>query len=52
VQKPRHSTPVAAGDREEVVAAVIAKRPFRYIEAYRKVVGKTVVDSVITFNRP
>jgi radical SAM superfamily enzyme with C-terminal helix-hairpin-helix motif len=31
------------------VAAVIAKRPFRDIEEYRKVAGKSVVDAVMRF---
>jgi len=31
------------------VAAVIAKRPFRDIEAYRKVAGNSPVDSFLKF---
>ncbi len=32
------------------VAAVIAKRPFRDLEAYRKVVGMSVIDPLIVFS--
>jgi radical SAM superfamily enzyme with C-terminal helix-hairpin-helix motif len=37
------------GVGKKKVAAVIAKRPFRDIEAFRKVVGTSVIDSSIQF---
>jgi radical SAM superfamily enzyme with C-terminal helix-hairpin-helix motif len=37
------------GIGKKKVAAVIAKRPFRDLEAYRKVAGKSLIDSVLMF---
>jgi radical SAM superfamily enzyme with C-terminal helix-hairpin-helix motif len=37
------------GIGKKKVAAVIAKRPFRDIEAYRKVAGKSAIDAVLQF---
>jgi radical SAM superfamily enzyme with C-terminal helix-hairpin-helix motif len=37
------------GIGKKKVAAVIAKRPFRDLEAYRKVAGKSVIDSALLF---
>ncbi|MGB9177309.1 MAG: radical SAM protein [Methanoregula sp.] len=37
------------GIGKKKVAAVIAKRPFRDIDAYRKVAGKSAIDSVMRF---
>jgi radical SAM superfamily enzyme with C-terminal helix-hairpin-helix motif len=37
------------GIGKKKVAAVIAKRPFADLEAYRKVAGKSVIDSLIQF---
>ncbi|PKL68064.1 MAG: radical SAM protein [Methanomicrobiales archaeon HGW-Methanomicrobiales-1] len=38
------------GIGKKKVAAVIAKRPFTGIEAYRKVAGNSAIDSAIAFN--
>jgi len=38
------------GIGKKKVAAVIAKRPFRDLEAYRKVAGRSAVDEVLSFN--
>ena len=37
------------GIGKKKVAAVIAKRPFRDLEAYRKVAGKSAIDPVLSF---
>ena len=37
------------GVGKKKVAAVIAKRPFRDIESYRKVAGSSVIDSLLKF---
>jgi radical SAM superfamily enzyme with C-terminal helix-hairpin-helix motif len=37
------------GNGKKKVAAVIAKRPFRDLEAYRKVAGKSAIDPVLEF---
>ncbi|MHB8052274.1 MAG: radical SAM protein, partial [Methanoregula sp.] len=37
------------GIGKKKVAAVIAKRPFRDLEAYRKVAGKSAIDPVLEF---
>jgi radical SAM superfamily enzyme with C-terminal helix-hairpin-helix motif len=37
------------GIGKKKVAAVIARRPFRNLEAYRKVAGKSPIDSVLGF---
>jgi radical SAM superfamily enzyme with C-terminal helix-hairpin-helix motif len=50
-----NSLPAAAvrwlpGIGKKKVAAVIAKRPFRDLAAYRKVAGISAVDEIILFN--
>ena len=37
------------GIGKKKMAAVIAKRPFRDLEAYRNVAGKSAIDSVLGF---
>lgn len=37
------------GAGKKKVAAVIAKRPFRDLESYRSVVGKSAIDTVLSF---
>ena len=37
------------GIGKKKIASVIAKRPFRDLEAYRKVAGKSVIDTLIRF---
>jgi radical SAM superfamily enzyme with C-terminal helix-hairpin-helix motif len=37
------------GVGKKKVAAVMAKRPFRDLEAYRKVTGKSSIDSLLCF---
>jgi radical SAM superfamily enzyme with C-terminal helix-hairpin-helix motif len=51
---PINTLPVSAirwlpGIGKKKVAAVIAKRPFRDLEAYRKVAGTSAIDSVLMF---
>jgi radical SAM superfamily enzyme with C-terminal helix-hairpin-helix motif len=40
------------GIGKKKVAAVIAKRPFADLEAYRKVAGKSAVDHHLAFDLP
>jgi radical SAM superfamily enzyme with C-terminal helix-hairpin-helix motif len=40
------------GIGKKKVAAVVAKRPFRDLEAYRKVAGTSAVDDCLFFDRP
>ncbi|MCK9632750.1 MAG: radical SAM protein [Methanoregula sp.] len=54
VPVPINTLPASAirwlpGIGKKKVAAVIAKRPFRDLEAYRKVAGKSLIDSVLMF---
>ncbi len=37
------------GVGKKKVAAVIAKRPFRDLEAYRKVAGNSIIDPLMIF---